>query len=91
MNWIKRSAIALSAVALIFASCDKDDKNDKVVLGDKERYSFSYFWLIIPEPQKTFEKWMQQLKQNLRVRQSSGAILQTLSSTSYVRVMERDH
>lgn len=55
MNWIKRSAIVLSAIALIFASCDKDDDNKKVVLGDKDGILLVTFGSSFPEPQKTFE------------------------------------
>lgn len=56
MNLIKKSAIAFSALALLFASCDSDDDNKKVVSGDKEGTVLVTFGSTFKAPQATFDK-----------------------------------
>ncbi|NOU58374.1 sirohydrochlorin cobaltochelatase [Marinifilum caeruleilacunae] len=56
MNLIKRSAIALCALAMVFTGCSDDDNDDKNTLGDKDGILLVTFGSSFPDPQKTFEK-----------------------------------
>jgi sirohydrochlorin cobaltochelatase len=56
MNLIKRSAIALCALAMVFAGCSDDNDDNQITLGNKEGILLVTFGSSFPEPQKTFEK-----------------------------------
>jgi len=55
MNLIKRSAIALCALAMVFTACSDDDNDDKNTLGDKEGILLVTFGSSFPDPQETFK------------------------------------
>jgi len=55
MSFIKKSIIALSAICLLFASCDDEEKGDVVTIGDKQGIVLVTFGSSYPDPQETFK------------------------------------
>ncbi|PXY02066.1 heme-binding protein [Marinifilum breve] len=55
MNLIKKSAIALCALAMVFTGCSDDDNDDKNTLGDKDGILLVTFGSSFPDPQETFK------------------------------------
>ncbi len=56
MKWIKQTAWALMASALVFTACSDDDDNKEFKLGDKEGNLLVTFGSSFPDPQLTFQK-----------------------------------
>ncbi|PKQ60627.1 hypothetical protein BZG02_18735 [Labilibaculum filiforme] len=57
MNLLKKSAVALCAIALVFTGCsdDDDNNNDRLILGDKDGILLVTFGSSFPDPQETFK------------------------------------
>lgn len=55
MKWIKQTAWALMASALVFTACSDDDDNSEFKLGDKEGNLLVTFGSTYPAPHVTFK------------------------------------